>query len=90
MAGATVASSVSEPVAPSQRWYDKWRWYEQNTSKEEKALLRKLDFMILTFGCLTFFTKVSVVVGLHGIVDANSLLYSSSISRLFRMRTLVE
>ncbi|KAF6816910.1 hypothetical protein CPLU01_13733 [Colletotrichum plurivorum] len=60
MAGETVASSVSEPAAPSQRWYDKWRWYEQNTSKEEKTLLRKLDFMILTFGCLTFFTKDKV------------------------------
>ncbi|KAH6676660.1 major facilitator superfamily domain-containing protein [Halenospora varia] len=40
-----------------EKWYDKWMWYERGTSKEEKTLLRKLDFIILTFGCLTFFTK---------------------------------
>ncbi|KAI8159890.1 Pantothenate transporter FEN2 [Colletotrichum sp. SAR 10_70] len=61
MAGSTVASTAPEPVAPG-RWYDKWRWYELSTSKEEKALLFKLDFMILTFGCLTFFTKASLSV----------------------------
>ncbi|KAF4879728.1 Pantothenate transporter FEN2 [Colletotrichum siamense] len=61
MAGSTVASTAPEPVAPA-RWYDKWRWYEISTSKEEKALLFKLDFMILTFGCLTFFTKASFSV----------------------------
>ncbi|KAK1635687.1 hypothetical protein BDP81DRAFT_395250 [Colletotrichum phormii] len=57
MAGDTVATSVREEQVTNASWLDKWRWYERNTSKEEKVLLRKLDFMILTFGCLTFFTK---------------------------------
>ena len=41
----------------SEKWYEKWQWYAPGTSREEKTLLRKLDFIILTFGCLTFFTK---------------------------------
>lgn len=40
-----------------QRWYHKWSWYDPNETKEERRLLLKQDFMILTFGCLTFFTK---------------------------------
>ncbi|KZF19603.1 MFS general substrate transporter [Xylona heveae TC161] len=41
----------------SQKWYHRWAWYEPGMSKAEKLLLFKLDLMILTFGCLTFFTK---------------------------------
>jgi MFS transporter, ACS family, pantothenate transporter len=53
-----MSSSVTSVDAPrSEKWYDKWLWYEPGTSKEEKTLLRKHDFIILTFGCLTFFTK---------------------------------
>lgn len=51
----TSTASIVQPGAG--KWYDKWMWYEKGTSKEEKTLLRKLDFIILTFGCLTFFTK---------------------------------
>ncbi|KAL0253274.1 hypothetical protein SLS55_010246 [Diplodia seriata] len=40
-----------------QRWYHKWAWYDPRETKEERRLLLKQDFMILTFGCLTFFTK---------------------------------
>ncbi|PYH93102.1 MFS general substrate transporter [Aspergillus ellipticus CBS 707.79] len=39
------------------KWYQKWAWYEPGCSKEERKLLFKLDITILTFGCLTFFTK---------------------------------
>lgn len=90
MAGSTVASTAPEPVTPA-RWYDKWRWYELSTSKEEKALLFKLDFMILTFGCLTFFTKASFSVGN---MQLSALLtdpvYSSSTFKPFKMHTSVE
>ncbi|CZR68107.1 related to transporter protein [Phialocephala subalpina] len=55
MATSINSRMVEQPGA--EKWYDKWRWYEKETSREEKTLLRKLDFIILTFGCLTFFTK---------------------------------
>lgn len=42
MAGDTVATSVREEPITNASWLDKWRWYERNTSKEEKVLLRKL------------------------------------------------
>lgn len=42
MAGSTVATGVREESVPKESWLDKWRWYERNTSKEEKTLLRKL------------------------------------------------
>ncbi|KAI9925407.1 hypothetical protein ASPWEDRAFT_741562 [Aspergillus wentii DTO 134E9] len=41
----------------SSKWYHKWAWYERDTPHAEKKLLFKLDITILTFGCLTFFTK---------------------------------
>jgi ACS family pantothenate transporter-like MFS transporter len=53
-----MSSSMTRVEAPQTgKWYEKWQWYETGTSKEEKTLLRKVDFIILTFGCLTFFTK---------------------------------
>jgi hypothetical protein len=39
-------------------WHAKWRWYKKGMDNAEKKLLFKLDFMILAFGSLTFFTKV--------------------------------
>ncbi|OAA56405.1 Major facilitator superfamily domain, general substrate transporter [Cordyceps fumosorosea ARSEF 2679] len=36
------------------RWY---HWYDVNASKQERRLLRKLDFCILLYTCLTFFVK---------------------------------
>ncbi|PMB69134.1 putative transporter SEO1 [Beauveria bassiana] len=49
-------SSTSKPVQRSivRRWY---HWYDAGASKEERKLLRKLDFFILTYTCLTFFIK---------------------------------
>lgn len=32
-------------------------WYPHNTPPSEKKLLFKIDFFILTFGCLAYFTK---------------------------------
>lgn len=32
-------------------------WYPQGTKASEKKLLFKIDFFILTFGCLAYFTK---------------------------------
>lgn len=58
MASSATESYPIEVTQAPKKWYDDWMWYEKGTSKEEKTLLRKLDFMILTFGCLTFFTKV--------------------------------
>lgn len=33
------------------------RWYPSDMSYLEKRLVLKLDLLILTFGCLSFFTK---------------------------------
>lgn len=57
MAMNTASSSSGIGNPRQERWYDKWMWYERDATKEEKTLLRKLDLIILTFGCLTFFTK---------------------------------
>jgi MFS transporter, ACS family, pantothenate transporter len=32
-------------------------WYPKGTSSSEKKLLHKIDFFILTYGCLAYFTK---------------------------------
>ena len=34
-----------------------FHWHEPGTSKEEKRLIFKLDFFLLTFSCLTYFLK---------------------------------
>lgn len=34
-----------------------FHWHEPGTSKEEKRLIFKLDFFLLTFSCLTYFVK---------------------------------
>lgn len=44
--------AIAEP------WHAKWSWYEKGMGKAERRLLLKLDLMILTFGSMTFFTKV--------------------------------
>jgi MFS transporter, ACS family, pantothenate transporter len=59
----------------SEKWYDKWMWYERGTSKEEKTLLRKLDFIILVFGCLTFFTKVRISLARRKQTEADSIKF---------------
>jgi hypothetical protein len=78
-----MAASQSE-----EKWYDKWMWYEKDTPKEEKTLLRKLDFMILTFGCLTFFTKVGDSIQING-AELYLLDFSSWIFRPFKMPTFL-
>ncbi|KGO77033.1 Major facilitator superfamily domain, general substrate transporter [Penicillium italicum] len=44
----------NEEPLPRRRW---WQWHEPGTSKEEKWLIFKLDFFILSYSCLTFFIK---------------------------------
>jgi ACS family pantothenate transporter-like MFS transporter len=39
------------------RFMMKIGWYSKDMSTEEKQLVLKLDFSILVFGCLSFFTK---------------------------------
>lgn len=45
----------SQVVEPKQAgWF---HWHEPGTSKEEKKLIFKLDWFLLSFSCLTFFLK---------------------------------
>lgn len=55
---STADATHYEMGARKQSRLSSWKWYAEGTPKEEKELLRKLDCMILVFGCLTFFTKV--------------------------------
>jgi ACS family pantothenate transporter-like MFS transporter len=32
-------------------------WYPAGMSKEEKKLVRKIDILVLSYACLSFFTK---------------------------------
>ncbi|ATY63245.1 major facilitator superfamily transporter [Cordyceps militaris] len=50
-AGLT-SKPVERPMAT--RWF---HWYDAGASKAERKLLRKLDFYILLYACLTFFVK---------------------------------
>lgn len=34
-----------------------FHWHEPGTSREEKRLIFKLDWFLLSFSCLTFFVK---------------------------------
>ncbi|OAA69282.1 Major facilitator superfamily domain, general substrate transporter [Akanthomyces lecanii RCEF 1005] len=49
---ALTSKPDSRPVV--KRWY---HWYDAGASKEERKLLKKLDFFILLYTCLTFFIK---------------------------------
>lgn len=46
----TRSSTSSSPVGF-------FHWHEPNTTREEKRLIFKLDFYILTYACLSFFVK---------------------------------
>jgi hypothetical protein len=55
---------ANDEVDPSESQDGSWLqlltyagWYPRNMAHAEKKLILKLDFMILTFGCLSFFTK---------------------------------
>lgn len=39
------------------RFLTKAKWYPADMPNAEKKLILKLDFLILVFGCLSFFTK---------------------------------
>jgi ACS family pantothenate transporter-like MFS transporter len=45
-------SIAQEPTQAG--WF---HWHEPGTSKEEKKLIFKLDWFLLSFSCLTFFLK---------------------------------
>lgn len=53
---ASLISSVFASTYGKNRPKFFW-WYEPGTSASEKKLLFKIDFFILTFGCLSYFTK---------------------------------
>jgi hypothetical protein len=40
------------------------RWYPKDMLKEERVLVRKIDLLVLTYGCLSFFTKYLDVTAL--------------------------
>ena len=47
--------SVKDNTAEQgRRWF---HWHEPGTSKQEKRLIFKLDWFILSYGCLCFFNK---------------------------------
>lgn len=45
---------LGEFEEPQSGWL---HWHEPGTSKEEKRLLFKLDWFLLSFSCLTYFIK---------------------------------
>ncbi|KAL2418049.1 MFS transporter PfmaC [Exophiala dermatitidis] len=62
---AMLIATTSEPVPalvggkatatrPAQGWF---HWHEPGASREEKKLILKLDFFLLTYSCLSFFIK---------------------------------
>lgn len=54
--GAAAADTKPEPPQPPQEagWF---HWHEPGTSPEEKKLIFKLDWFLLSFGCLMYFIK---------------------------------
>ncbi|PGH17459.1 hypothetical protein AJ79_01059 [Helicocarpus griseus UAMH5409] len=54
-----VSSSVNTPAQPSlwSAWLYMFNWYPGHYSAEEKKMLRKLDFFLLTFTSIMFFLK---------------------------------
>jgi MFS transporter, ACS family, pantothenate transporter len=50
-------ASVSTDTAPSQARIGWLHWHEPGTSPEEKRLILKLDWFLLSFSCLMYFIK---------------------------------
>lgn len=48
------AATISPQGERPRGWF---HWHEPGTSKEEKKLIFKLDWFLLSFGCLLFFVK---------------------------------
>lgn len=56
----SLKNDATAPPAGSKRWF---HWHEPGTSKEEKKLIFKLDWFLLSYACLMFFIKqVSAVM----------------------------
>lgn len=73
------ATTLSPQVEQRRGWF---HWHEPGTSKEEKKLIFKLDWFLLSFSCLLFFVK-QVSVSATGyipdtIVDQNSWMVTTS------------
>ncbi|OJK01318.1 hypothetical protein ASPACDRAFT_115961 [Aspergillus aculeatus ATCC 16872] len=54
--GKQPPTAVTE-LPPSRRRWALLHWHEPNTSKEEKWLIFKLDWFLLSYSCLCFFIK---------------------------------
>ncbi|KAK2690687.1 hypothetical protein QWA68_010485 [Fusarium oxysporum] len=53
-AAASLKNDAIATVARNRRWFS---WHEPGTSPEEKKLIFKLDWFMLSFACLMFFIK---------------------------------
>ncbi|KAK9470699.1 major facilitator superfamily domain-containing protein [Dipodascopsis tothii] len=54
--GSPPALVLDDYVKP-RTWGEVFAWFPQGTTAEEKRVLYKVDFSILAFGCLSYFTK---------------------------------
>ena len=48
------SDTAAVPVSGKEKWF---HWHEPGTSKEEKKLIFKLDWFLLSYTCLMFFIK---------------------------------
>jgi ACS family pantothenate transporter-like MFS transporter len=54
----SVTSATGKSAAPQAEPASGWfHWHEPGTSKEEKKLIFKLDWFLLSWSCLMFFVK---------------------------------
>lgn len=84
---------IEKNEEPKQHWYDGFvrivKWYPSSLPKEEKKLLFKIDTIILTYICCSYFTKSldksnitnAYVTGMREAIgfDGNNLSYAKSI-----------
>ena len=54
VAGPKETAAPAQPLAGKEKWF---HWHEPGTSKEEKRLIFKLDWFLLSYACLMFFIK---------------------------------
>lgn len=55
---SAAAAADTKPEPPQEPEQAGWfHWHEPGTSPEEKKLIFKLDWFLLSFGCLTYFIK---------------------------------
>lgn len=53
-AAVDLKNDTTVPATGKDQWF---HWHEPGTSKEEKKLIFKLDWFLLSFACLLFFIK---------------------------------